>query len=35
MLVGEGAVLNILLANNNKVLNNVLKEADSKLFEQL
>ena len=35
MLVGEGAALNILLANNNKVLNNVLKEADSKLFETI
>ena len=35
MLIGESTALNILLANNNKVLNDVLKEADSKLFETI
>ena len=35
MLIGESTALNILLANNNKVLNDVLKEADSKLLKQL
>lgn len=34
MLVSSGA-LNILLANNNKVLNDVLKEADSKTLENM
>ena len=35
MLIGESTALNILLANNNKVLNDVLKEADSKNLEQM
>ena len=35
MLVSNGSLLNILLPNNNKVLNNVLKEADSKNLEQM
>ena len=35
MLVSSSAALNILLANNNKVLNDVLKEADSKNLEQM
>lgn len=35
MLVSNGSLLNILLPNNNKVLNDVLKEADSKNLEQM
>lgn len=35
MLISGSAELNILLANNNKVLNDVLKEADSKVFENI
>ncbi|MDN5101852.1 flagellar hook-length control protein FliK [Aliarcobacter butzleri] len=35
MLVSNGSLLNILLPNNNKVLNDVLKEADSKNLEQI
>lgn len=35
MLVSNGSLLNILLPNNNKVLNDVLKEADSKKLEQM
>ncbi len=35
MLVSSSAALNILLANNNKVLNDVLKEADTKTLENL
>ena len=35
MLISGSAALNILLANNNKVINDVLKEADSKLFENI
>ncbi|QKF73492.1 flagellar hook-length control protein FliK [Aliarcobacter faecis] len=35
MLISGSAALNILLANNNKVLNDVLKEADSKVLENI
>lgn len=35
MLISNGSLLNVLLANNNKVLNEVLKEADSKTLETL
>lgn len=35
MLVSNGSLLNILLPNNNKVLNDVLKEADSKNLERM
>ncbi|WP_151950466.1 flagellar hook-length control protein FliK [Aliarcobacter butzleri] len=35
MLVSNGSLLNILLPNNNKVLNDVLKEVDSKNLEQM
>ncbi|MCT7610555.1 flagellar hook-length control protein FliK [Aliarcobacter butzleri] len=35
MLVSNGSLLNILLPNNNKVLNDVLKEADSKNLQQM
>ncbi|MFW2379012.1 flagellar hook-length control protein FliK [Aliarcobacter butzleri] len=35
MLVSNGSLLNILLPKNNKVLNDVLKEADSKNLEQM
>ncbi|MFW2578569.1 flagellar hook-length control protein FliK [Aliarcobacter butzleri] len=35
MLVSNASLLNILLPNNNKVLNDVLKEADSKNLEQM
>ena len=35
MLISNGSLLNVLLANNNKVLNEVLKEADGKTLETL
>ena len=35
MLVTNNTLLNILLPNDNKVLKEVLKEADSKTLEQL
>ncbi|MCT7501880.1 flagellar hook-length control protein FliK [Aliarcobacter cryaerophilus] len=35
MLISNGSALNILLANNNKVLNDALKEADNKTLNNL
>ncbi|RBQ31556.1 flagellar hook-length control protein FliK [Arcobacter sp. FW59] len=35
MLISNGTALNILLANNNKVLNDVLKETDNKTLNNL
>ena len=35
MLISNGSALNILLANNNRVLNDALKEADNKTLNNL
>lgn len=35
MLISNGSALNILLANNNKILNDVLKETDNKTLNNL